>query len=110
MWVDLPVIARYSMEFAFYSPEKRLTLAFPSPFLRSMPTLLITEEGDADSPRSTRTEEVASYREGFKEELIHFHECVTRGLEPITSGRDTLHDIALCESIVAVHRARTGSR
>jgi predicted dehydrogenase len=110
MWVDLPVIARYSMEFVFYSPEKRLTLAFPSPFLRSMPTLLITEEGDADSPRSTRTEEVASYRESFKEELIHFHECVTRRLEPITSGRDTLHDIALCESIVAVHRARTASR
>jgi predicted dehydrogenase len=110
MWVDLPVIARYSMEFAFYSPEKRLTLAFPSPFLRSMPTLLITEDGEADSPRSTRTEEVASYRESFKEELIHFHECVTGRLEPITSGRDTLRDIALCESIVAAHRARTASR
>jgi predicted dehydrogenase len=110
LWVDLPVIARYSMEFAFYSPEKRLTLAFPSPFLRSMPTLLITEAGEADSPQSRRTEEVESYRESFKEELIHFHDCVTRKLEPITSGRDTLHDIALCESIVAAHRARTASR
>jgi predicted dehydrogenase len=110
MWVDLPVIARYSMEFALYSPERRLTLAFPSPFLRSMPTLLITEEGEADSPRATRTEEVASYRESFKEELIHFHDCVTRKSEPITSGRDTLHDIALCEAIVAVHRQRTAPR
>ena len=106
-WVDLPVIARYSMEFAFYSPEKRLTVSFPSPFLRSMPTLLITEDGAADSPRSTRTEEVASYRESFKEELVHFHECVTEEREPITSGRDALHDIALCESVVAVHRSRS---
>ena len=106
-WVDLPGIARYSMEFAFHSPERRLTLSFPSPFLRSMPTLLVSEDGEAKSPRSTRTEETTSYRESFKEELIHFHECVTSGREPVTSGRDTLHDIALCESIVAVHRSRS---
>lgn len=105
-WVDLPVIARYEMEFAFYSPERRVTLSFPSPFLRSMPTTLITEEGDADSPHASRTEEVTSYRESFKEELVHFHECVTTGRLPITSGRDSLRDIALCESIVAVHVSR----
>lgn len=106
-WVDLPGIARYSMEFAFYSPDRRVTLSFPSPFLRSMPTLLATEDGAARSPRSSRTEEITSYRESFKEELTHFHECVTQGKEPVTSGRDTIHDIALCEAIVAVHRSRT---
>ena len=105
-WIDLPEIARYSMEFAFYSPERRVTLAFPSPFLRSMPTLLITEDGQAHSPRASRTEEVASYRESFKEELVHFHECVTTGKRPITSGVDALHDIALCEAVVTVHRGR----
>ncbi|MDQ6879652.1 MAG: Gfo/Idh/MocA family oxidoreductase [Candidatus Dormibacteraeota bacterium] len=106
-WVDLPGIARYDMEFALYAPDRRLTLSFPSPFLRSMPTLLISETGDLKSPRSSRTEEVTSFNESFKEELIHFHECVTSGREPVTSGRDALHDIALCESIVAVHRARS---
>jgi predicted dehydrogenase len=106
-WVDLPVIARYQMEFALYSPERRVTLSFPSPFLRSMPTMLITEEGDADSPHASRTEEVTSYRESFKEELVHFHDCVTTGRTPVTSGKDSLHDIALCESVVAVHRSRT---
>jgi predicted dehydrogenase len=106
-WVDLPVIARYQMEFALYSPERRLTLSFPSPFLRSMPTALITEEGEADSPHASRTEEVTSYSESFKEELMHFHECVTTGRQPTTSGRDSLRDIALCESVVAVHRSRT---
>ena len=107
-WVDLPDSAHYSMEFAFYSPERRLTLAFPSPFLRSMPTLLITEDGDGGrSPHATRTQEVASYRESFKEELVHFHECATTGRKPITSGADSLHDIALCEAVVAAHRGRT---
>src|SRR5947207_1675648 len=105
-WVDLPEIARYSMEFAFYSPERRVTLDFPSPFLRSMPTILITEDGKAHSPRASRTEEVASYQESFKEELVHFHDCVTNSTQPTTSGADALHDIALCEAVVAVHRGR----
>jgi predicted dehydrogenase len=106
-WVDLPSIARYSMEFAFYSPERRLTLSFPSPFLRSMPTLLVSEGGEPKSPHSSRTEEITSFRESFKEELIHFHDCITTGRQPVTSGSDALHDIALCEAVVAVHRSRT---
>jgi predicted dehydrogenase len=106
-WVDLPGIARYEMEFALYSPDRRLTLSFPSPFLRSMPTLLVTESGESGTPHSSRTEEITSFNESFKEELIHFHECATTGRPPITSGADTLHDIALCESVVAAHRSRT---
>ena len=105
-WVDLPGIARYSMEFAFHSPNRRLTLSFPSPFLRSMPTLLVSEDGVPKSPRSWRTEEITSYQESFKQELIHFHDSITSGRTPVTSGRDSLHDIALCESVVAVHRSR----
>jgi predicted dehydrogenase len=107
VWVDLPEIARYQMEFAFYSPERRVTLSFPSPFLRSMPSMLIIEDGERNSPYSSRTELVTSYRESFKEELIHFHECVTTGRTPVTSGRDSLHDIALCQALIAVHQNRT---
>src|SRR6185437_10010394 len=46
-WVDLPSMARYQMELAFYALDRRLTLSFPSPFLRSMPSLLTMEAGDA---------------------------------------------------------------
>ena len=106
MWVDLPSIARYEMEFAFYSPDRRLTLSFPSPFLRSMPTLLVSEAGAAPSPRAWRTEEITSYQESFKQELIHFHDCVTTGRQPITSAADTMHDLALCEAVVHVHRSK----
>jgi predicted dehydrogenase len=105
-WVDLPGIARYEMEFAFYAPERRLTLSFPSPFLRSMPTLLKVEGGDRSSPQAWSNEQVVSYAESFKEELIHFHDCVTSGRPPLTSGEDALRDIALCEAIVDAHLAR----
>jgi predicted dehydrogenase len=105
-WVDLPGIARYEMEFAFYAPKRRLTLSFPSPFLRSMPTLLKVEGGDPSSPQAWSNEQVVSYAESFKEELIHVHDCVASGRPPLTSGEDALCDIALCEAIVDAHLAR----
>jgi predicted dehydrogenase len=105
-WVDLPGIARYAMEFAFYAPDRRLTLSFPSPFLRSMPTLLKVEGGEPLSSGAWRNDAVVSYAESFKEELIHFHDCVTGARPPLTSGEDALCDIALCEAVVDAHLAR----
>ena len=106
-WVDLPGIARYEMELAFYAPDRRLTLSFPSPFLRSMPTLLQVEGGKAPSPEAWQSEQVVSYAESFKEELMHFHGCVTGGHAPVTSGEDALGDIALCEAIIHAYLGRT---
>jgi predicted dehydrogenase len=106
-WVDLPAIARYQMEFAFYAPDRRLTLSFPSPFLRSAPTLLTTEAGDDDSAYAWSRQETTSYAESFKEELRHFHDCVCSGRQPVTSAADALRDIALCQAVVGAHRDRT---
>jgi predicted dehydrogenase len=105
-WVDLPGSAQYEMNFAFHTPDRRLSLAFPSPFLRSMPTLLTIEAGEVGTARAWRTDEVVSYDESFKLELIHFHDCVTSGREPLTSGLDALRDIALCQAVIEAHRAR----
>jgi predicted dehydrogenase len=102
-WVDLPGIARYQQEFAFYSPLRRVTLALGSPFLRSTPSELIIEDGDPVGPRATRTVEVIDYEEAFKLELIEFSECITGGRDPRTPGIDGLRDVALCEAIVRAH-------
>lgn len=106
LWVDLPGIARYEMEFALYSPERRVTLSFPSPFLRNEPATLIGEGGDLGTARSWRSEEVIGYESGFRRELEAFHSCVVSGATPVTSGRDGLADIALCQSIIECHRQR----
>jgi len=103
-WIDLPGIARYQMEFALYGPDRRVTLAFPSPFLRNEPATLTVESGDAGTARSWRTEEVAGYESGFRRELEAFHACAGTGLAPPTSGRDGLADIALCQAIIECHR------
>jgi predicted dehydrogenase len=105
-WIDLPGITRYKMEFAAYAPDRRVTLSFPSPFLRSEPTLLQIEDGDVGTPRARLVEEINSYESPFKRELLAFHECVTAGTSPPTPGTDALRDITLCERIVESFRTR----
>ncbi len=103
-WIDLPGISRYEMEFALYAPDRRVRLAFPSPFLRNEPAVLEIEGGDPVSVRSWRTEEVVSHESGFKRELAAFHESAVGGTAPPTSGLDGLRDIALCQAIIECHR------
>jgi predicted dehydrogenase len=103
-WLDLPGIARYEMEFALYAPDRRITLTFPSPFLRNEPAGLRVEGGEPGTPRSWSRGEVLGYESAFKRELVAFHRCITGAAEPVTSGRDGLADIRLCQSIVECYR------
>jgi len=75
-WVDLPGIARYSQELAFYAPDERLTLTLPSPFLPSEPSRLTREGGVPGTPHSWETIEIVGYDEAFKRELVEFADCV----------------------------------
>jgi predicted dehydrogenase len=106
MWVDLPGIARYHQELAFYAPDERLTLAFPSPFLRSAPTHLHAEGGDAGTASSWETTYTVAYDEAFQRELREFHDAIVEEREPRTTGRDALCDIALAQAIVRCHVER----
>ena len=108
-WVNLTDgVARYQQEFAFFSTERRATLVFPSPFLRSAPTELVLEGGSQESARSWRTVETVSYEEAFKRELIEFYECVTEDREPRTTTVDAVRDVAFCQAIIKQHVAGQG--
>jgi predicted dehydrogenase len=104
-WVDLPGIARYVQDWSFYGPDRRATLEFPSPLLRSHPTRLVVEEGEAGGVASRRIEHVVSYEEAFKRELEEFHAAIVEGRAPRTDGEDGLRDVALCRDIIAAHAA-----
>jgi predicted dehydrogenase len=102
-WVDLPGIARYRQEFAFYGIGARATLTLPSPYLRGMPSELAIEGGHPDQSHSWRTVETVSYVEAFKRELVEFHAAIRERRPPRTDVTDGLHDVALCRSIARVH-------
>lgn len=100
-WLDLQSgITRYGMEFALYGPEKRVSLTFPSPFLRSAPADLEIIEGVTGTTNSRKTNEVVGYESGFKRELQEFHAAVVEGRPPLTDAEDAIHDLALCEAII----------
>jgi predicted dehydrogenase len=102
-WVDLPGIAHYKQQVAFYALNRRVTLTLPSPYLRGMPSLLTIEGGQDGSPHSWRTDETLSYEEAFKRELIEFASAIRDGRDPRTDIVDGLHDVALCRSIAMSH-------
>jgi predicted dehydrogenase len=104
-WVELPGIARYRQELSIYAPAERLTLELPSPFLRSMPSRLFIEEGEIVNPTSWVREEIVSYEEAFKRELVEFSECMLTGREPRTSGEDGLRDMRVAEAVARTHAA-----
>jgi predicted dehydrogenase len=107
-WVNLmDGVTQYRQEFSFFSPQKRATLNFPSPFLRNMPTELVLEGGSTDSPAAWRTAERVSYESAFKRELLEFYDCVTQDRAPRTTAEDAVRDVALCQAIIA---AQAGTR
>lgn len=105
-WVNLPGMARYSQRLAFFGLERRLTLELPSPYLRDMPSLLVTETGQEGTTRSQRGVETVSYEEAFKRELIELADAIEQHRDPRTDIVDGLHDVALCSAIIRSHMTR----
>src|SRR5207245_5211436 len=102
--VWLPHLAHYSQELAFYAPDRRMVLRFPSPFLRSEPTVLELEDEEGGMP--WRHEVVASHDEAFKLELCGFYESVTGRRGPITSGEDARHELELAIALIKTASTR----
>jgi len=96
-WVSLPGLKHYEERLLFASPEKRLTLVFPSPYLRHVPTPLLVERmpgGELVEERHT-----VSYEEAFRMEVHHFRQCVREGRTPETSIEDALGDARWIQAI-----------
>jgi predicted dehydrogenase len=89
-WVSLPGLKHYEERLLFTSPEQRVCLTFPSPYLRHAPTPLTVER--MDGTVLVEQQLTVSYEEAFRAELHHFRECVREGREPETSIADALGD------------------
>jgi predicted dehydrogenase len=105
-WVDLPGIAAYRQEFAFYAPDRRVTFRLPSPFLRSAPSEVEIEDGEPGTARASRTVEILGYEEAFKRELVDLAACIRERRAPRTTGAEALRDLALCAAIARAHVTR----
>ena len=112
-WIDVRQIREFKQEFACFSDDTRVTVTFPSPFLKSAPTL-VTVQGaepppDPPAPYGRDSAEpgwqdpgpvhwerrvTASHEEAFKREWIHFHACITQGVTPLAGPEEARADTA----------------
>jgi len=98
-WSYLSDLRDYFEELAFLGEESRVRIQFPSPFLRHFPTPV--EVQGMDDHAEFRKRVNVSFAEAFKEELLHFHECIYQDREPLTNAQEGREDISFLQKIVA---------
>lgn len=89
----LPDLANYEETVACYGKANRVRMVFPSPFFRNMPTPVIVEGMESGKPFEKRV--TASMKEAFKEEMLHFADCVQKQKTPVTTPAEAKGDVAL---------------
>ena len=94
----VPGLRKFDESLTAYSADRVVSIVFPSPFLKYAPTVVEEWRMDGDTYQELQT--TAHYAEAFKEELIHFHECVVQGATPDTPLEEGRQDIATLISIV----------
>lgn len=97
-WIDVPDLRDFRQELSFYGSNRRVHICFPSPFLRSAPTPVVVQ-GMEDGV-CYRKEILVSYEEAFKQELRHFHDCITNDRQPETSAEESREHLLLFQDIV----------
>ncbi len=93
----LPDLAHYEETVAYLAKADRVRLVFPSPFFRSLPTAVVVEGMEDGKPYAKHV--TASMKEAFREELLHFAECVGKGARPLTTPEEARGDVALLHRI-----------
>jgi predicted dehydrogenase len=103
----LPDLAHYEETVAYFGKADRVRLVFPSPFFRNMPTPVMVQGMEDGGPFERQV--IASMKEAFKEELLHFADCVTNGKTPLTTPEEARGDVALLHKIFhALNRPLVG--
>ena len=98
-WISVPELRNYQETVRFVANDGRVTLVFPSPYLRHVPTALLIERMDGDD--HVVESHTVSYDEAFRRELIAFHQCVVTGMGPETTVADALGDSRWIQAMLA---------
>ena len=97
-------LRKFDEKLTVYSPERMVQIDFPSPFLKSTPTMVHVYE-NRDGAYEER-DVLESYEEAFRAELIHFHDCIVNGKEMRTPATEGRKDAELLIELVRTYMAR----
>ncbi len=89
-WIQLLDVPEYVEKIELFFADSVRRLSFPSPWLKQAPT----RYSRTDASHGTRLVHVAErFEESFARELVHFHACVTEGVECRTPPEQARLDI-----------------
>jgi predicted dehydrogenase len=100
-WISVPGLKHYEERLRFVGNDARVTLVFPSPYIRHAPTPLTIERMDGEE--LVVENHTVSYEEAFRAELHHFREAVQSGRPPAPSLADALGDARWIHQIAAAY-------
>ncbi len=84
--------------FTIYGANRRIKVNFPYPYAKNVPTTIkINEQEDKINVEKKL---LVSYDEAFKEEWLHFYECIKFHKEPITNATQSRKELELMINII----------
>ena len=102
-WVELSNIRDFKETLEISNDNERLLLSYPTGFSRGILSTLEIQRLSTDGT-PIRSYPDIEWQSPFERELIHFHECITTGIEVMTPINETRHDIELIIDIISARR------
>jgi predicted dehydrogenase len=90
---------RFDAHIEVFGETSSLRLQYDTPYIRHLPTVLVTEETKGDAFHRTVTR--PHFKDPYTHELEYFHQVVTDGSSPKTDPEDFVEDLHLFAQIIA---------
>jgi predicted dehydrogenase len=100
-WVSVPGLKHYEERLKFVGTDARITVVFPSPYIRHAPTPVTIERMEGEA--LVMENHTVSYEEAFRAELHHFRAAVQSGRPPEPSLADALGDARWIHQIAGAY-------
>jgi predicted dehydrogenase len=91
-------IRRFDAHIEVYGEEKSIRVQYNTPYIRHLPTRLITRETAGEA--YVETEMRPTFKDPYTVELEHFYEVIVNGVEPKTPPEDFLQDLKIFQMIM----------
>lgn len=93
---------RFDAHLEVYGEHTMMRIQYDTPYLRHLPTTLITETTTGDG--LTRSVHRPHFKDPYTAELEYFHRAVTEGFVPKTSPEDFVTDLDLFAELIGAMR------
>jgi len=104
--VELPYLWDFKETLEVYGDSKRVLLSVPTGFSRGILSTLTVQEMDEKGNAYSKQPNV-TWQSAFTQELLHFHECITKGTPCRTSLEEGRNDISLIIDIAKSYMNRS---